>query len=67
MTNTKQASRPNRLSISLSDEALSIVDRYCKLMGISRGKLIDSWVIEGREQHLQYLEQFEELKRKFTK
>ena len=66
MANTKQASRPNRLSISLSDEALSIVDRYCKLMGLSRGKLIDSWIIDGKEQHLKFLEELEGLKRKFS-
>lgn len=58
---TKPQSRPNRLSISLSDEALSIVDRYCALTGVSRAKLIDSWIIEGKETHLEVLAKLEDI------
>ena len=58
--------RPHRFTISLSDDAMEIVDRYCGLMGISRAKLIDSFILEGKDQHLAYLEELEELKRKFT-
>ena len=42
-------SRPNRFSISVSDDTLDIMERYCALMGISRGKLIDFWVSENKE------------------
>lgn len=56
------ALRPNRFTVSLSDDAMQIVDRYCELMGVSRAKLIDSLIVEGKDQHLAYLEQFEALK-----
>lgn len=59
--------RPNRFTISVSDESFEIVERYCELLGISKAQFIDSIIAEGREQHLQYLEELEELKRKFTK
>lgn len=55
--------RPHRFTISLSDDAMHIVDRYCGLMGISRAKLIDSLIVEGKEQHLAYLDKLEALQK----
>lgn len=59
MENTKNLPRPNRITISVSDQTLDILDRYRHLMGISRGKLIDSWVLEGLASHEAVLSQIE--------
>ena len=52
-------SRPNRFSVSVSDETLNVMDRYCSLVGISRGKLIDLWVTENKELHEKLLLEIE--------
>lgn len=52
-------SRPNRFSISVSDDTLDVMERYCALMGISRGKLIDFWVTENKEMYEKLLAEIE--------
>lgn len=59
MENAKNLPRPNRITISVSDQTLDILDRYRHLMGISRGKLIDSWVLESLAAHEAVLSQIE--------
>ena len=51
--------RPNRVTLSLSDESLAVLDRYRRLMGISRGKLVDTWILEGIDTHNALLDQIE--------
>lgn len=59
MENTKNVPRPNRITISVSDKTLEVLERYRRLMGVSRGKLIDSWVLEGLDTHMAVLDQIE--------
>lgn len=51
--------RSHRFTISLSEESFEIVERYRKIMGISRAKLIDSWILEAKDMHEDVLEQLE--------
>lgn len=59
MTEKKAVRRDNRFSIGVSDEAMAILDRYSSLMGISKGKLIDSWILESKDTHTALLDQIE--------
>lgn len=55
----KDLPRPNRVTISISDESFAILERYGRLMGISRGRLIDSWILDSLDTHKALLDQIE--------
>lgn len=49
----------HRFTISLSEESFNIVERYRNVLGVSRAKLIDSWILEAKDMHEEVLEKLE--------
>lgn len=60
-TREAKLKRKNQFSITLSDTALDVVNRYSTLLGFSRGALIESWIIDGLDMHLAYLSKLEKI------
>lgn len=62
-TREAKLKRKNQFSIILSDTAVDVINRYAALLGISRGAVIESWVIEGLDMHLAYLSKLEKIEK----
>lgn len=62
-TREAKLKRKNQFSITLSDTAVDVVNRYAALLGISRGALIESWIIEGLDVHLACLNRLEKIEK----
>lgn len=50
--------RPNRITISLSDDVYSLVESFSEFTGDSKAKIIDSWlssVLDSKREQLNHI------------